>query len=242
MKPWRATDLLEAWDAGQGLHAIDRALILLAFAYPLRPWADLCALPLGERNRLLLEARAQSFGPLLDIVSECPSCAEQVEFEFCFPLADFAPTVPREISTTLAHGGGLSLRLPNSWDLAAVAEASSPEEAQAQLLVRCVIEPGTHADAATAAERRELAESLSRAIEAHDPLASISFPLQCTGCREPWSASFDPVEYIWREVAQRVRVLVSEVDALARAYCWSEREILSLTPARRRLYLEQVRA
>jgi len=39
-----------------------------------------------------------------------------------------------------------------------------------------------------------------------------------------------------------VRRLLVEVHALASAYGWSEQEILSLSDARRRLYLEMVQA
>ncbi|HWO11090.1 MAG TPA: hypothetical protein VNN80_16460 [Polyangiaceae bacterium] len=240
MKPWHATELLEVWDAGHGLHSVDRALMLLAVAYPEHDWDSLCALPVGERNRLLLQARAVSFGPRLDVVSACPACGEQVEFEFRFPIADFEPTAPAGAELTLQGGANLRWRLPNSLDLAAIAGAASSLEAQRELLSRCIA--GLELDPGTPAELRALAEQFSQEVEQHDPLASIAFPLRCTGCETPWRASLDPVEYIWQEVSQRVRVLIHEVDAIARVYGWSEREILSLTPARRRLYCDQVRA
>ena len=57
-----------------------------------------------------------------------------------------------------------------------------------------------------------------------------------------WRVTLEPVDFVWREIAQRVRLIAHEVHELAAAYGWTEREILQLSSARRRLYLEHVRA
>jgi hypothetical protein len=242
MEALHAATLLEVWEQGRTLHPVDRALVVLAFACPELAWAELCALPIGERNRLLLEARALSFGPRLDIVSQCRGCGEQVEFEFSFPLHDFSPSGARELSAALDDGALIKLRLPNSLDLAAIADVALPDQARLDLLGRCVLELPTGQGALGPEHLVTFGELFSRTVEEHDPLATIAFPVCCKACGQEWRALFDPIDYVWREVAQRVLLLLREVHVLARAYGWSEGEILNLSPARRQLYLEQVSA
>ena len=50
--------------------------------------------------------------------------------------------------------------------------------------------------------------------------------------------NFDIATVLWTELAGLARSLIEEVDALASAYGWSEREILALSGRRRRAYLE----
>ena len=212
---------------------MDRALVVLAVACPERGWDELCALPVGERNRLLLLVRAAAFGPRLDIVTACPACGEQLEFEVELPVATFAPVSSRERRVEVGEGT-IRLRLPDSRDLASVAQVA-PTEAERQLVERCVIE---HPGLPTA----DLALRLSEVVEEHDPLAAIAFPVRCEECGKPWRAMLDPIDYLWHELEQRVKAAIREVHLLARTYGWTEGEILRLSPARRRLYLEQVTA
>ncbi len=54
--------------------------------------------------------------------------------------------------------------------------------------------------------------------------------------------AFDVGGFLWEEIDVRARRLLDEVHALARSYCWSERQILELSETRRRAYLERVLA
>jgi hypothetical protein len=51
---------------------------------------------------------------------------------------------------------------------------------------------------------------------------------------------FDMPAYFWSEIQMGARRLLQEVHALASAYGWRESEILMLSAARRRAYLEMV--
>jgi hypothetical protein len=238
MQPLRATDLLEIWDRCASRHPVDRALVVLAFACPERVWEELCALPVGERNRLLLSARAASFGARLEIVSRCPACTEALEFGFVFPVADFAPVSAQAFEVGMRDGRQVEMRLPDSRDLAAVATLADPAAAREAVLRRCVVGGGW-----SGIERDDaLAGAFAREIEVRDPLAAIAFPVECPTCGQAWRATLDPIDYLWQEIGQRVRVLVREVHILAGAYGWSESDVLALTPARRKLYVAQVGA
>lgn len=235
MRALRATHLLDIWERGVGRHPVDRALVILAFASPDQCWEELCSLPVGERNRLLLAVRSASFGARMDIVSACPACGESVEFDFTPPLQDFERSGAGPHEVELEGGGRVRLRLPDSRDLAAVARLDQPELARDLLARRCVLEP-------EGMDPRRAGEVLAWAVETLDPLASIAFPVRCPSCDQPWRATLDPVDYLWRELEQRVGALVREVHTLARAYGWTEAQVLDLSPARRRLYLQQVGA
>jgi len=83
-------------------------------------------------------------------------------------------------------------------------------------------------------------EAFGKWIEAQDPAADISLALNCPDCAHAWEMGFDIGVYFWREIQAAARRIVLEVDALARAYGWSETEILGMSASRRNLYLEMV--
>src|SRR5206468_1064558 len=88
----------------------------------------------------------------------------------------------------------------------------------------------------------EVVEALSHAILAADPQAEIIVALSCPGCGRYWELLFDIAHFFWNEMAAQARRLLQEIDALARAYGWTEREILNLSPVRRQTYLELIAA
>jgi hypothetical protein len=51
---------------------------------------------------------------------------------------------------------------------------------------------------------------------------------------------FDMLAYFWSEIQMGARRLLREIHVLASAYGWRESEILTLSAARRRAYLELV--
>ena len=77
---------------------------------------------------------------------------------------------------------------------------------------------------------------------AADPQAEITFALDCPGCGQGWNALFDVATFFWSELAAEARRLLREIDAIARAYGWSERDILGLSAGRRQSYLETIAA
>jgi hypothetical protein len=234
MKLLGATDLLEVWERGQARHPVDRALVVLTFACPERGWCELCELPIGERNRLLLAFRARAFGARLELVTSCPMCAERLEFEFTFPLATLPVVCAQEVGIELEEGRQIRVKLPDSLDLAAAASEGDPARARQVLLERCVL-AGADGIALDTLER-----AVASAVERSDPLSVIHFPLRCAGCEAAVRVPFDPIDLVWRELGRGVEQLVRQIHTLARGYGWSEAEILGLSSARRQLYIEQL--
>jgi hypothetical protein len=81
---------------------------------------------------------------------------------------------------------------------------------------------------------------LAKAIEACDPQAEVRFALACAACGHQWKAVLDIGELLFSEVGASARDLLGQVHALAYAYKWREADILQMSAARRRLYLQMV--
>ena len=217
-----ASRLLDAWERGQRERPVSRALTVLEAAYPGESRQQLAELPIGQRDRRLLELREMLFGPRLAGVASCPACAEQVALDFaCGDIR--VPENPAPLE---------GLRLPNSLDLLAGCETKTVAEARAVLLRRCAGEGAKDLDEAELIRRMELA----------DPQARVELRLSCSGCGHQWTSVFDIASYFWRELDSWAKRILREIHTLAWAYGWSERDILALSAWRRQLYVEMVTA
>ena len=111
------------------------------------------------------------------------------------------------------------------------------------LLSRCVIEASVGGVPVRAADLApELREALARDMAEADPRAEVDIDLACPACAHRWTMLFDVMAVLWADVTQKAKRLLQEVDALARAYGWSEATVLALSSQRRALYLEMVTA
>jgi hypothetical protein len=225
-------ELLGLWESGQTRHLIDRALLLCAWARPDVAPDQLARLPLGTVNEGLLRLRRALFGPRLQARVVCEHCGESLEL--VLDVADLLPAAPLAAATELQLEG-LRLRLPDSTDLAAVTSAASVQAAADQLLDRCCLERPTGAELST--HLRERAEAW---LETADPLADLRLQLNCDACGHVWPAALDPATWLWDEVQRAARNLLEQVHVLARAYGWTESQVLALSPQRRAVYLEMV--
>ena len=242
MRSFSAADFLVLWERGFGLHAIDRALLVLSHACPEYAHDELCTLSLGQRDTLLLKVRQRTFGDQMAAYTDCPSCRESLEFSLsCDALSsDPRPDAVTTKTITIA-GAEFRLRCPDSRDAAAAAASHDVEVARRTLFARCVIQKNS-ADSTIDALPEWVQMAIANELAAIDPQAEMLLNLSCPSCRHSWQALFDIGAYLWTEMRARARRLLQEVDALARAYGWSESEILAMSPARRGLYLQMATA
>jgi len=70
-----------------------------------------------------------------------------------------------------------------------------------------------------------------------DPLAEVLVDVVCPACDTEFVADLDVGAFVWAEVHGRAQRLLHEVDVLARAYGWTETEVLALGDRRREAYL-----
>ena len=240
MLPLSAHDLLRVWETGEVQHPVDRALTILAAAFPEHTRDELAGLSVGRRDARLLDLHELTWGPNLDVFVECPRCAERLEFEVTVDDLRVAGPDTRE-DELVVDGLTLRFRLPDSRDLAALLGCRDPAEARGLLTRRCILQARRGGTPVSAEELPEEAVAgLARRMSECDPQAEVLLDLRCPVCAHDWQTLFDIVSFLWAELTAQARRLLRETDTLARAYGWREAEILDMSPRRRRSYLEMV--
>ena len=238
-------DIVNLWEIGRLQHPLDRALTILAHACPEMERSSLATLTIGQRDRLLFELREQMFGGKLDAFVKCPQCCEHLEFSLhsadILTLSETQPSNPGQSFDIIEEGLTLMFRLPDSNDLAIVAQSAAPDTARVMLMERCVIEASIEGNKVFAHELPDTFLSrLATRMSECDPGADILLNLACPSCNTRWQQSFDIVSFFWTEITAQAKRLLREVHALARVYGWREADILAMSPARRNYYLELV--
>ena len=238
MRPLSVQELLDAWERGLAQTPTARALTLLAACSPEAPDA-LARLSLGQRDARLLTLRELTFGPRLVSLTACPACGERMECELNVADLRVAPeTEPGEVFTLTLDRDEVRFRLPNSLDQLALAECADVATARGLLLRRCLM-PFADNDAGDTLARLppRAWERIAELMERADPQADIRLDMSCAHCRHHWPEAFDIGAFFWAELDAWARRLLLEVHTLARAYGWSERDILNMSAARRQFYL-----
>ncbi len=238
MRPLAGELLLAAWESGAPEHDLDRALTMLATALPDAGREQLGALPLAERNALLLRLHQLTFGPMLSVFGVCAICGAR--FEFAVPTAGLAGQSPAgqapagEVAWR-EKGRHYRLRAVTTDDLLATLGVPETGTAADLLLARCLeVSPAAGQRRAPAATRQRF-EQLNAASE-------LSCSVDCPGCSSRELLDLDMARFLWKEVRNAARRLLGEVHQLASAYGWSERAIAEMGPGRRAAYLEMLSA
>jgi hypothetical protein len=238
-----SAELLDAWERGLDWPSLQRALILIGTACPDTPPQALAELPIGQRDGCLLTLRELTFGPRLSGVIDCPACSEQLELGFTVADMRMMPEEERADLSVTTGEFTVELRLPNSLDLAGIVGYAGPASPASLLFERCLL-AARHGEVSCSADQlppnvvEAAVEQMSRA----DPQADVWLALSCPTCCEQWRASFDILTFFWSEIDAWARRILRDVDSLARAYGWSEPDILALSPRRRQFYLEIIGA
>lgn len=228
-----ASELLVAWEHAAGLPPARRDLALL------RARGESGDLTPGRRNAALLRARGELFGPRLELVTGCPACGEPLELSV--PVAELQPADEERATGILPavrlKGGEVMLRLPTLGDLAELPSGLAPSEARRWLAERCLVSSSSSSFSPSPLTDAAI-DTLSAALSAADPAGVLEFALNCPACGHAWSAPLDAGAVLEADLAAWVRATLAEVHTLAAAYGWTEAEVLALSPARRRVYLE----
>jgi hypothetical protein len=234
-------ETLRVWETGLAQHPVDRALTILAAALPETDRDRLASMSIGIRDGCLMDARQASFGAGVSGVAECPGCGELLEWaldlgEIRTDRDGAGEGGPNELCVKDYE---LSYRLPDSTDLATLAHIEEVAAGRAMLLRRCVLEArrgGARIEPTSLPE--EIVRELADEMEMRDPQAETLLDFECPECGSRWQTHFDVLAFLWAEIQARAQRLLGEVHSLARAYGWSEAEILGMSVVRRRFYLE----
>jgi hypothetical protein len=237
MRALTPAESLKLWERGERLHSVDRALHMLASAFPERSAEELAQLPLGCRNALLLAVRRATWGEWLDAQEQCPACNEQVEFSFsCSVLAAGEPPPSEWQLESGRHR--LTLRPLNSLDAAAAARHGDLAGAYAEMLARSVVAAECDGEqVAPGALPADASSAVAASLAAHDSRAELLLDLMCPACNHSWQTCLNIANFIWSELTAHAMRLVEEVHTLAQTYGWAEADILAMSDIRRSAYI-----
>ena len=245
-----ASELITLWEGAWQVHPLVRPLHMLAICQADPSRADprsqdsLATLDIAERNRHLMELFITCYGSRLEWESRCPSCDESVEvvLDLRRVLAERTEGVETDRSFLTAFGSfRVSFRLPNTRDLLALRHDAGAGRAQKGLVRACIAECSHDGRAIAVADAPdEVLMHTAEQMGQCDPHAEILVRLACPECGAQWRLMLDIAEQLWRKVAVQAKALARTVHVLARAYAWSEADILTMSEARRALYLSMV--
>ncbi len=220
---------------------------------------DVRALAVGDRERLLMALYRVTFGPAIDAIARCGAagCGAAMDLTLSLDelLTEPAPAgvpapdgEPSAYETTLTgehEGWRARFRLPTGGDLeaAGVAARVDPGGAADLLVEQCVLEVSDREGRARGVGELgpDARQAIGEAARRLDPCAETTLQLTCPACGASSTALFDVGPFLLATLGRPGEVF-EDVHRLARAYRWSEADILALPVARRRRYLELVAA
>lgn len=233
-------ELLNAWEQGQCQPPPVRALILLAPSCPEFSLDFITGMSIGKRDSFLLTLREITFGHLVLGLTRCPECSESLELDFeVDDLRSRSESNSESEKSISLSGYDLEIRPFNTYDLQSIVHSKDVSSARNELLRRCILRiqyqgKDFHPDGLPSA----VIDAVEGKLEEMDPQADVRLALSCPSCSCKWEAPFDIVSFFWIEIDSWARHVLREVQSLAGKYGWSESDILSMSPIRRRIYLE----
>jgi len=238
-----AAQILDVADAGADADPVSRGTVLLAGTHPEWGADHVGGLVLGERESLLLEIRRATFGDVLGARTVCPACGAELAVEVPAALLRRDGNAGRAAQSFELEVGPVSLtiRPPDGAVLARAAAEPDADSCRLALVAGCIVGAVGGAGPLDLPELpAEVVAAAGEAIVERDPRSEVIVALTCVSCGHDWAAGFDAGLFLWEELTAMSIRLVDDVDVLARAYHWSEAEILAMSSGRRRRYVERV--
>jgi hypothetical protein len=200
------------------------AIDLLSALLEEPPAADLVA---ADRDRLLAVVYERAFGDRIESTLTCAKCGQP--FDLFFSLRQLVESIETRGAAAgrwkaLGDGrfegaDGVSVRIPTGHDELAVA-GLPPEEVESFLRTR--------------------AEGGEELLEEVAPLLDLELLASCAECRHVHTIQFDIQTYLLGAIVAERRRLLAEINRIAVAYGWALDEILSLSRADRRMFVELI--
>jgi len=202
----------------------------------------------GDRETLVLHIRRLTLGEDVRCTIRCPKaeCRELMDVQFRIQdmLVDPHRTPPpshEELVRVGGKGHRFNFRLPNGADMEEAAEiaARDLEAAVLRVVENCtedVDSPGP-LDTSLAALA---VDAFNDFVSRNDPQADVRLNTSCPSCSSRISVPLDAGNLFLTELEAMAGDLLKEVQVLAEWFHWSERDILSMTPGRRRAYVQKI--
>ncbi|MEU7603594.1 hypothetical protein [Streptomyces sp. NPDC041003] len=228
--------LLRAWEQAASAPEAARSAVFVHLA-GLSPDLDAALdLDVGACASLAALAHTIAFGCEVAGVVACQACGELMDTQIRLPPAEELAVVP----AARAHGalvGDLTVRPPTTRHL--IAAAAVPDRARTVLLSCCVRRSdGAPFDPSSLTAEEEA--WLDAAAERLTGEALLMLRMQCPACDRLVRAALDPGAVLWDQIDVAALQLMEDVAALARAFGWSEADVLAMPASRRAAYLARV--
>jgi hypothetical protein len=230
-----AETLLDLAERATQLSSGQWSLALLQAAFPRTTRDDLLDLPVGSRDWLIMAVRARLVAAPLRSEPECTDCGAHFELTVMPDDLGFgqdAAQADPDVQAVHIEGQELMLRPVRLSDLLAVETLSDIGQA-----AQCLAERVSDGELAGLT-----VETLEGVLETLDPVADIWLNSHCPECGAEHSLAFDPVHYTAQELRQRAQQILRDVTDIARAFHWSEHDILALPGSRRAYYVAEALA
>lgn len=208
---------LAAWPLGKGQSDAARLGLFAARLWGQTVGAD----TLGLRNQRNLGLHRALCGTAIEARVTCPDCATDNEAELPVAALLNLPDPPDAVVVDTADG-------PRRFGLPRLSDLDLP--GLTRLVAHLALDPVALPDPA-------LCDQVAAAWEEADPAGAIALDLTCSACGRALTASVDPAPFVARDLDLLADRLMREIDAIARAYGWSEDAILALPADRRRRYV-----
>lgn len=224
-------ELLNIWEQGFNKNSQQKTNDLISLYVGLAESEEIKSFSIEQKEQYLLEIRRLLFGRKFLSIANCPSCSEMIEWEMNY--SDFL-NVNKKVDLKKRYicnvlGYVIHYRLPNEKDISLYEKN--------QILKNCVfLVKKNNKEIKVDNVPSALWDKLEIEMEKSSPLSSSTINLSCPKCENKWQLYFSIIDFLWTELDQWAKRFLYDVSILARAYGWSESEIINMNPIRRSYY------
>lgn len=195
-------------------------------------------LSIGDKVALMLHVRRLELGDRLDCIVSCTKCGKSMSVVLsASKLLNHASPAPSVSYAVEACGLRLQVQPLTILNQNMLLNAKEGEDLEEALARACIVS----ADSQLPDKLPGLViQAIGSKLEEVDPLSDIGLDISCPECGHKFHATFNPEDFVFRELGIGNGDLESEVHWLALHYHWSEKEILSLPVRRRRKYISLI--
>jgi len=241
--PVSTAQLMQLWESARAAPSCQFGVVILRFAAPELSEEQLLNMSTGARDGLLLRVRLQWFGPLVQSSTPCTSCKLPIEADL--DLQQFTPPLTLKAPYSECSYKGKTIRVRGlrvKDEIEYATRGLSGAKATSFILDKVIAKQCF--DRQNVLKEIENDPAFFKQIEEHmeiaDPWATVWLNLACQECKAEHSLLFDIKDILYNDLQNWFAEIMEQIHILARAYGWSEQEILSLSSQRRLWYCRRV--
>ena len=228
--------ILDVWDNCVNKGQLYKGVILASLAFPDKDPSSIMKWSIEKRDAALFHIRKTLFGNQFTNLAHCPQCSQTVEWELSFQQLQIPSILEMPDNVEIAidiPAYKILVRLPNSNDLLIKDEL--------QILYSCILNRDNYEDQNFETGLPDLlVQKINEQFNSSCYASNITYQLNCTDCSHEWQGIFDILSYLWKEIDQWAKGFLQQISLLAKAYGWSETEIINMSKNRRNHYLQLI--